>query len=85
VIVGSKRYSSIKGEIRAAWEHQTDDKLWLRETVYKMASHKALVIDRIGHSPILITRPTPEPKEDELLVKTSIVGCKQRRFLLYIK
>ncbi|KAF5520582.1 Reticulon-4-interacting protein 1-like protein [Colletotrichum aenigma] len=39
-----------------------------------MSTHKALVIHTLQQPPSIIERPTPVPKEDEILLKVSIVG-----------
>ncbi|KAF9872299.1 alpha/beta-hydrolase [Colletotrichum karsti] len=39
-----------------------------------MSTHRALAIHTVGQPPAFIDRPTPTPKEDEILLKVSIVG-----------
>ncbi|KAJ3962387.1 hypothetical protein N0V92_000864 [Colletotrichum tropicale] len=55
-----------------------------------MSTHKALVIHTLQQPPSIIERPTPVPKEDEILLKVSIVGLNPhdasgKRYGLFIK
>ncbi|KAF3003943.1 hypothetical protein E8E14_003675 [Neopestalotiopsis sp. 37M] len=48
-----------------------------------MSTHKALAIHTLEQPPAWFERPTPTPKDEEILLKVSIVGCK--RFGTFIK
>lgn len=37
-------------------------------------SQKALVLEKVGQPLVLVERPIPEPKENEVLVKVAIAG-----------
>ncbi|PNP47829.1 hypothetical protein TGAMA5MH_00881 [Trichoderma gamsii] len=55
-----------------------------------MAFHRALVIHSLQQPLTLIDRPTPEPKQDEILIKVSIVGLNphdgaSKAFGLFVK
>ncbi|KAF0318368.1 putative alcohol dehydrogenase, zinc-containing [Colletotrichum asianum] len=55
-----------------------------------MSTHKALVIHTLQQPPSIIERPTPVPKEEEILLKVSIVGLNPhdasgKRYGLFIK
>ncbi|KAH0438768.1 alcohol dehydrogenase, zinc-containing [Colletotrichum camelliae] len=55
-----------------------------------MSTHKALVIHTLQQPPSIIERRTPAPKDDEILLKVSIVGLNPhdasgKRYGLFIK
>lgn len=41
-----------------------------------MATMKSVMVEEIGKPAVIRERPVPEPKEGEIQIKVSVVGCK---------
>lgn len=63
-----------------AHHHHNADSTPKYLTIHTMSTHKALAIHTLGQPPKFIERLTPAPKDDEILLKVSIVGCKDLRY-----